>query len=153
SRCAPELEWIQFPRIPAISRLKAARRMALRKVQVVLRESPSALACSSSVRNPATSSLILEDCRSLLGRSTMRPAPVLPCSSSPPTPSCQGQKTDATQDQARKASADDGAGHLAEYRDAADTRRAGIDTVLDAGERHENIAVERIYRDRMRTGG
>src|SRR6266478_4317574 len=42
--------------------------LALRMVQAVLRESPSALACSSSVRNPAdltasTSSLILENCR------------------------------------------------------------------------------------------
>jgi hypothetical protein len=30
---------------------------------------------------------------------------------------------------------------------------AGIHTVEDAGERHENVAVERIYRDRMRTCG
>src|SRR2546429_5902729 len=42
--------------------------LALRMVQAVLRESPSALACSSSVRNPAdliasASSLILENCR------------------------------------------------------------------------------------------
>src|SRR5258706_15708315 len=45
--------------------------LALRMVQVVLRESPSALACSSSVRNPAdstalASSLILEDCRAFI---------------------------------------------------------------------------------------
>jgi hypothetical protein len=45
--------------------------LALRMVQAVLRESPSALACSSSVRNPAdltasTSSLILEDCRAFI---------------------------------------------------------------------------------------
>src|SRR5262249_8251094 len=44
---------------------------ALRMVQAVLRESPSALACSSSVRNPAdltasASSLILEDCRAFI---------------------------------------------------------------------------------------
>src|SRR5205807_5907499 len=44
--------------------------LALRMVQAVLRESPSALACSSSVRNPAdltasASSLILEDCCAL----------------------------------------------------------------------------------------
>src|SRR6266576_5729993 len=42
--------------------------LALRMVQAVLRESPRAMACSSSVRNPAdltasASSLILEDCR------------------------------------------------------------------------------------------
>src|SRR5262245_23462810 len=40
-------------------------------VQAVLRDSPSALACSSSVRNPAdltasASSLILEDCRAFM---------------------------------------------------------------------------------------
>src|SRR6516165_3116805 len=45
--------------------------LALRTVQAVLRESPSALACSSSVRNPAdltasASSLILEDCRAFI---------------------------------------------------------------------------------------
>src|SRR6516165_7078222 len=45
--------------------------LALRIVQAVLRESPSALACSSSVRNPAdltasASSLILEDCRAFI---------------------------------------------------------------------------------------
>src|SRR6516225_6683841 len=45
--------------------------LALRMVQAVLRESPSALACSSSVRNPAdlaasASSLILEDCRAFI---------------------------------------------------------------------------------------
>src|SRR6516164_6347661 len=45
--------------------------LALRMVQAVLRESPSALACSSSVRNPAdltasASSLILEDCRAFV---------------------------------------------------------------------------------------
>src|SRR5438876_6743688 len=44
--------------------------LALRMVQAVLRESPSAMACPSSVRNPAdltasASSLILEDCRAL----------------------------------------------------------------------------------------
>src|SRR5262249_20560887 len=92
---------------------------------------------------------------SLLGRSTMRPAPVLPCSSSPPTPSCQGQKTGATQDQARNASTDDGAGHRVEYRDAArirKTRRAGVQRG-GAGDRHENIAFERFYRDRMRIDG
>src|SRR5262245_46687026 len=40
----------------------------------------------------------------------------------------QGQKNTASQDQAGQASADDGAGHCrrAEYRDAAQTRRAGI---------------------------
>src|SRR5262245_16944680 len=45
--------------------------LALRMVQAVLRESPSALACSSSVRNPAdlsasASSLILDDCRAFI---------------------------------------------------------------------------------------
>ena len=45
--------------------------LALRMVQAVLRGSPSALACSSSVRNSAdltasTSSLILEDCRAFI---------------------------------------------------------------------------------------
>src|SRR5262245_38664243 len=45
--------------------------LALRMVQAVLRESPSALACSSSVRNPAdlissASSLIFEDCRAFI---------------------------------------------------------------------------------------
>src|SRR5262249_108056 len=45
--------------------------LALRMVQAVLRESPSALACSLSVRNPAdltasTSSLILENCRAFI---------------------------------------------------------------------------------------
>src|SRR5262245_8912953 len=45
--------------------------LALPMVQAVLRESPSALACSSSVRNPAdltasASSLILEDCRAFI---------------------------------------------------------------------------------------
>src|SRR5947209_8880352 len=45
--------------------------LALRMVQAVLRESPSALACSSSVRNPAdltasASSLILENCRAFI---------------------------------------------------------------------------------------
>jgi len=45
--------------------------LALRMVQAVLRESPSAMACSSSVRNPAdltasASSLILEDCRAFI---------------------------------------------------------------------------------------
>src|SRR5262249_51941530 len=45
--------------------------LALPMVQAVLRESPSALACSSSVRNPAdltasASSLILEDCRAFM---------------------------------------------------------------------------------------
>src|SRR5262249_34505897 len=45
--------------------------LALRMVQAVLREGPSALACSSSVRNPAeltasASSLILEDCRAFI---------------------------------------------------------------------------------------
>src|SRR5262249_14291508 len=45
--------------------------LALRIVQAVLRESPSALACSSSVRNPAdltasAGSLILEDCRAFI---------------------------------------------------------------------------------------
>src|SRR4029453_447112 len=45
--------------------------LALRMVQAVLRESPSALACSSSVRTPANltasaSSLILEDCRAFI---------------------------------------------------------------------------------------
>jgi hypothetical protein len=57
----------------------------------------------------------------LPGRSTMRPAPVLTCSSSPPTASCQGQKTAASQDQARKASTDDGRRHRrgGEYRDEA----------------------------------
>ena len=42
-----------------------------------------------------------------------------------------------------------------EYVDAArvrKTRRAGVQRA-GAGERDENIAVERIYRDRMRTGG
>jgi len=45
--------------------------LALRMVQAVLRESPGALACSSSVRNPAdltasASSLILEDRRAFI---------------------------------------------------------------------------------------
>src|SRR5262245_11540128 len=45
--------------------------LALRMVQAVLRDSPSAWACSSSVRNPAdlsasASSLILEDCRAFI---------------------------------------------------------------------------------------
>src|SRR4030095_14209530 len=45
--------------------------LALRMVQAVLRESPSALACPSSVRNPAgltasASSLILEACRAFM---------------------------------------------------------------------------------------
>ena len=45
--------------------------LALRIVQAVLRESPSALAWSSSARNPAdltasTSSLILENCRAFI---------------------------------------------------------------------------------------
>src|SRR5262245_5523025 len=45
--------------------------LALRMVQAVLRGSPSAVACSSSARNPAdltasTSSLILENCRAFI---------------------------------------------------------------------------------------
>src|SRR5207237_6551669 len=45
--------------------------LALRMVQAVLRESPSALACSSSLTNPAdlsasASSLILQDCRAFI---------------------------------------------------------------------------------------
>jgi len=45
--------------------------LALRMVQAVLRESPSALACSSSVRKPAdliasASSLIFKDCRAFI---------------------------------------------------------------------------------------
>src|SRR4029450_3056731 len=45
--------------------------LALRMVQAVLRESPSALACLSGVRNPgeltaSASSLMLEDCRAFI---------------------------------------------------------------------------------------
>ena len=49
-------------------------------------------------------------------------------------------------------------GSRCKHRDAARIRlrrRAGVHPVgaSGAGERHENIAVERIYRDRMRTRG
>ncbi len=72
----------------------------------------------------------------------------------------QREKTTASRYEAGQASADDRAGHAADavYRDAArirKTHRAGVHPVGAgrAGERHENIAVERIYRDRMRTCG
>src|SRR5262249_40170247 len=65
----------------------------------------------------------------------------------------QRQKSTASCDQTRHSRTDDGAGHGSEYRDAANTRRAGVQTAEGAGERHKNIAVEGIYRDRMRTCG
>ena len=63
----------------------------------------------------------------------------------------QGDQAPGRQDETGQASTRDGAGHLAEYRDAA--QRAGTvgNVVGSAGERHEHIAGDRIYRDRMRT--
>src|SRR5262249_16350890 len=67
--------------------------LALRMVQAVLRESPSAFACSSSVRNPpvltaSASSLILEDCRAFILAVSGRGRRVGAC-----TPAAEGQNT------------------------------------------------------------
>src|SRR5262245_5287053 len=100
-------------------------------------------------------------CETLLGAEHNVPAPVLPCSSgggcsnSPLAASArQGEQSAGRQDQSGQPGTGDGAGdrrRLAEYRDAA--QRAGsVGTVgVGAGERYENIAVERIDRDRMGT--
>src|SRR5262249_41950545 len=75
------------------------------------------------------------------------------CSSSPLTPSPrQGEQAPGRQDQVGQTGTDDRCGHRrgGEYRDAAQTRRAGIQHYV-AGERHKNIAGEWTYRDRMRT--
>src|SRR5262249_3098958 len=64
----------------------------------------------------------------------------------PPRPKSTGSR-----DPTRPSPTDDGAGYGGEYRDAAQRAKSVGAIRVRAGERHENIAGDRIYRDRMRT--